>query len=132
MGATQATTQNYGMELTALTVAALEGRLETLHLLLSRGAAVYGAAREQYVDALVHGNHKQHNFPTHAIGDLNKTTKLGLRSMDSRFSAAITVSSNKRHLVTTAQVSKRPATCSISRYWLWMSRATSHFCRAQL
>jgi hypothetical protein len=39
------------MELTALTVAALEGRLEPLHLLLSRGAAVYGA-REQYVDAV--------------------------------------------------------------------------------
>jgi len=44
--------QTHGLEQTALTLAALEGRLETLHLLLSRGAAVHGAAREQYVDAV--------------------------------------------------------------------------------
>jgi hypothetical protein len=52
MVAAQAASQNYGMELTALTVVALEGRLETLHPLVSRGAAVYGAAPEQYVDAV--------------------------------------------------------------------------------
>lgn len=43
---------SYALKLTALTVAALEGRLEILHLLLSRGAAVHGAARGQYIDAV--------------------------------------------------------------------------------
>ncbi|KAK3377152.1 ankyrin repeat-containing domain protein [Lasiosphaeria ovina] len=46
------TCKSYALELTALTIAALEGRLEILHLLLSRGAAVYGAARGQYIGAV--------------------------------------------------------------------------------
>ncbi|KAK3348755.1 hypothetical protein B0T25DRAFT_546441 [Lasiosphaeria hispida] len=48
-----ATLECYGLEYTALTLAASEGRLETLHLLLSRGAAVHGlAGRRQYIDAV--------------------------------------------------------------------------------
>lgn len=50
----------YALELTALTVAALAGRLEILHLLLSRGAAVYGATRRQYIEAVRAANLRGH------------------------------------------------------------------------
>jgi len=42
----------HGVELTALTLAAGEGRLEILNLLLRHGAAVDGSARIQYIDAI--------------------------------------------------------------------------------
>jgi len=51
---------SYALELTAVTVAALEGRLEILHLLLSRGAAVQGAARGQYIGAIRAANLRCH------------------------------------------------------------------------
>jgi len=51
---------SYALELTAITVAALEGRLEILHLLLSRGAAVQGVARGQYIGAIRAANLRCH------------------------------------------------------------------------
>ncbi|KAK0715501.1 hypothetical protein B0H67DRAFT_465689, partial [Lasiosphaeris hirsuta] len=42
----------YNVELTALTLAASNGRLEMLDLLLRHGAAVDGGARTRYIDAI--------------------------------------------------------------------------------
>lgn len=50
----------YDLEMIALTAAALEGRLEILHLLLIRGAAVHGTSRKQYIGAVRAANFRKH------------------------------------------------------------------------
>ena len=78
-----------GLEMTALTLASLEARLETMHLLLSRGAAVHGAARGKYIDAVRAASLYSHKGAVTLLKSFGGWTESDERSLKAKRAAAI-------------------------------------------
>lgn len=79
----------YVLEFTALALAALNGRLEILHLLLSRGAAVHGpAGRGQYIDAVRAATSNFHGAAATLLKSFGGWTDLDEQALRAKYMAA--------------------------------------------
>lgn len=76
-------------ESTCLAFASAEGRLEILHLLLSRGAGIYGPARTHYITAVMMAAYHGHNSVVQLLRSHGGWTESDEREAEAR-NAAIT------------------------------------------
>jgi len=94
-----ATSEQYGLELTALTLAASGGRLETLHFLLSRGAAIHGVTgRGQFVDAVRAATLNSHRAATALLKEYGGWTELDEQALRAKHMAAVAAAKAKQDI----------------------------------
>ena len=102
-----------GLELTALTLASLNGRLETLHLLLSRGVAIHGAARGQYIDAVRAADLNSHRAAAALLKSYGGWTDSDEQSLENKHNTAIAAAEAHwaRYVSDEAHCSQNGQTC---------------------